>query len=312
MRAFWTQPEEGSGGATAAATGIIGLEIRTDRITSGGAYNLPNGNDAQPEIDIDITPKSDYNKRATIRNFPIATLGLPADNPNNTTGFVYRTGLGTGTYALGIITHNVAPSQIEWLNWSAQELADTTGPLIISYRWHDIVAPYQDATPVTQTEPFSFRFNPGVYGDAPPTQHAIQHEGQIRASGFTSISHGNYEPAKDIRLYGSIRTTTEITLDRTNYHSIEVGGEIRLAAQAEFNRTTQQTITVSGSIRLQLESIQLRDARQIPIRTSAEITAVGESILTVNGADIIGPIDPDEKRGYMPAVAMGLWKRLRL
>ena len=291
---------------------MIGLQIYTQRITGTIGSNLPVGNDAQPELDIDITPKSDYNKRATIRDFPVNTLGLPTHTAGTITGIVYRTGLGTGARAFGLITHNAAPSQIEWLNWSAQELADETGPLIISYRWHDIVAPYQDATPVTQTEPFSFRFNPGVYGDAPPTQHAIQHEGQIRGSGFTTISHGNYEPAKDLRLYGSIRTTSEITLDRTNYHSIEVSGEIRLAAQAEFNRTTQQTITVSGSIRLQLQAIQLRDAKQIPIRTDAEIRAVGESILTVNGADIIGPIDPDEKRGYMPAVAMGLWKRLRL
>ena len=281
-------------------------------MTSTRGDNLPNGNDAQPELDIDITPKTNYDKRATIRNFPIATLGLPADTPNNITGFVYRTGLGTGAYAFGILTHNAAPSQIEWMNWTAQEMADETGPLIISYRWHDIVAPYQDTTPVTQTEPFSFRFNPGVYGDAPPTEHAIQHEGQIRGQGFTAISHGNYQPAKDIRASGAVRTTTQITIDITRGHSITVSASIRLGAEVDITGQTQHNITVNGTARLQIAEITIGAGRRIPVASEGEARAVGQITLTVNNTEIVGPIQPDGPSGYMPAVAMGLWKRLRI
>ena len=306
VRAYGVEINEGGGHTSRNATGVIGLFISTFRV----GFGTWNGNDAQIELDIYITPKTDYNRRLIIRDFTLATLNIGSTQAS--TGFVYRTGLGTGTHANGAITHNAAASQLEWMNWDATALANESGPLIISYRIHSPVAPYQDSTPVTQTEPFSFIFNPGVYGDAPPTQHVIRFEGQIRGAGTTSISHGNYQPAKDIRASGAVRTRTEITIDIRRHHAIQVNGRIQLGAEVEIVGRTEHSIQVNGEARLQITEIRIGADRRLPIAVEGEITAAGQSVLTVNGTEIVGPIRPDGQSGYMPAVAMGLWKRLRI
>ena len=282
------------GGETShVPTGVIGFGIETYRFAGTQQRdNTPTGNDAEMEIDVWIFDASNPTAYMKLENYPISTTGLGANyNPQyGTASVMWRGALGVSAWDRTYLTHNTQSNAWTYVGgWTLGHLFNETGRLVIAYRIHEVVAPYEITNNVVrQNSGTDVLSQQGIYAASTGMEHALEPRGStIRLAGSPHLSF--------------------VDGSGTNHALVPHGSPIRLSEDNEplFTTGTRHVVEPVGALGVgPSTSVQFSGTVQLsPV--GAIGVGPGRGRLTVNETRVpIGGGESSGGGGFIPVVRL--------
>ena len=295
IRLYGSINEGGSGIAT--PTGVIGVGIETLRLSSVAPENdFPTANDAEIEIDIAIFDKEDSSKYAVLTNYPISTTGLGTSWTTSNSGSVlWRGALGVSLFDRSYIVHNTQSGAWLFHDWSLNEMWNDTGRWIVSYRLHDVVAPYSIANEVNT----GVAINPGVYASVPDIDLSVGGSNTLTLSGGGEIEASGATQTASVVGGGTLSFSEELAMLRQDPALRGLGNLLQLSGGGEI-QARDASVSLEGVARLRLDGGGSLGSASTQVMLSGGNTIEGLSIELVSG--VLGNILGNEPRGFIPTV----------
>ena len=298
IRLYGAIQEGGSGIAT--PTGVIGIGIETLRLSSVAPENsFPTANDAEIEIDIAIFDKEDSNKYAILLNYPISTTGLGAVWDSNQSGSVlWRGALGVSLFDRSYIFHNTQSGAWLFNDWSLNEMWNDTGRWIVSYRLHDVVAPYSIANEVNT----GVAINPGVYASVPGIELSVGGSNTITFAGGGEIEASGAPQSVSIVGGGTVTFSESALAMLQQDPSLRGISTLYFSGGGELTLGTERVLLEGGSTVSMVGTGNLDGSPVLVlIRGTGTSTFEGTGSLSLDGYDP-GYEDGDGS-GFIPVIA---------
>ena len=292
--------QEGSSGIP-SPTGVIGIGIETLRLSSvADTTSFPNGNDAEMEIDIVITLEDDTTKSAILLDYPIHNTGLGTNwDPFTAQSVLWRGALGVSKFDRTYLFHNTQSNAWTFNNWSLNEMWYDTGKWIISYRIHDVVAPYSITNNVALS---THQINPGVYEAISGVELAVSGINALLLAGGGQINAPDAPVGVFLAGGGALDFANDrILLDYTPY--VVGSGSLRFAGGGELH-VGAPVVRLLG-----VDALRLDAGGSISENTGAILLSGGNTLEGL-GFTEIGKLIVDGLTGgsgFIPVVAY--WRR---